>query len=46
MDFIEYIEEKLEKKITKNLIEIQPGDVPSTYADVESLKISDTHLNL
>jgi UDP-glucuronate 4-epimerase len=38
MDFIEYIEEKLEKKITKNLIEIQPGDVPSTYADVESLK--------
>ena len=38
MDFIEEIELKLEKKIDKNYLEIQPGDVPATYADVSDLE--------
>lgn len=37
MDFIEAIENELGKKAKKNLMEIQPGDVESTYADVTSL---------
>ena len=40
MDFIEALENKLGKKAQKNMLPIQPGDVPSTYADVEDL-ISD-----
>lgn len=35
--FIEVLEDCLEKKAEKNLLPIQPGDVPDTYADVESL---------
>ena len=37
MDFIEAIENKLGKKIEKNMMPIQPGDVPATYADVSDL---------
>jgi UDP-glucuronate 4-epimerase len=38
MDFISAIENKLSIKIKKNLMEIQPGDVPETYADVKDLE--------
>tara|TARA_B110000263_G_C15268906_1_gene492463 strand:- start:481 stop:1521 length:1041 start_codon:yes stop_codon:yes gene_type:complete len=34
MDFIEVIESKLNKKFKINFMDIQPGDVPNTYADV------------
>ncbi len=37
MDFIEAIEEVLGKKAKKNFLPIQPGDVPSTFADTKSL---------
>lgn len=37
MHFIEVLENYLGKKAIKNLLPIQPGDVPSTYADVEDL---------
>ncbi|WP_353661509.1 NAD-dependent epimerase [Hydrogenimonas sp. SS33] len=37
MDFIEAIEKALGKKAKKNLLPIQPGDVPATYADVSDL---------
>jgi UDP-glucuronate 4-epimerase len=40
-DFIEAIEKATGKKARKNLLPIQPGDVPETYANVEDL-ISDT----
>ena len=37
MDFITAIENKLETTIEKNMMPIQPGDVPATYADVTDL---------
>ncbi|WP_457602922.1 NAD-dependent epimerase [Nitratifractor sp.] len=37
MDFITAIEEAIGKEAQKNLLPIQPGDVPATYADVEDL---------
>jgi len=37
MDFITAIENKLGKTIEKNMMPIQPGDVPATYADVRDL---------
>jgi UDP-glucuronate 4-epimerase len=37
MDFIEAIENKLGIKIEKNMMPIQAGDVPATYADVTDL---------
>ena len=37
MDFIEALEEKIGKKAKKNMLPIQAGDVPSTYADVTDL---------
>jgi UDP-glucuronate 4-epimerase len=37
MAFIEAIEDKLGKKAIKNLLPMQDGDVPATYADVEDL---------
>ena len=37
MDFIEEIEHKLGTKIKKNMMEMQPGDVPQTYACVDDL---------
>ncbi len=35
--FIEVLEDCLGKKARKNLLPIQPGDVPATYADVNDL---------
>lgn len=35
--FIEVLEECLGRKAKKNLMPIQPGDVPATYADVDDL---------
>ena len=37
MDYIETIEKKLGKVAKKNFLPMQPGDVPSTYADVDDL---------
>lgn len=36
--FIELLEDNLNKKAEKNLLPMQPGDVPDTYADVSDLK--------
>mgnify|MGYP000722132588 CR=1 FL=1 len=38
MDFITAIEKKIGKTVNKNFMEIQPGDVPQTYADVTDLE--------
>ncbi|WP_028492579.1 NAD-dependent epimerase [Thioalkalivibrio sp. ALE19] len=38
MHYIEVLEENLAKKAEKNLLPLQPGDVPDTYADVEDLR--------
>jgi UDP-glucuronate 4-epimerase len=35
--YIEIIEECLGRKAQKNLLPLQPGDVPETYADIEDL---------
>jgi len=35
--FIEILEEKLGQRAQKNLLPLQPGDVPATYADVQAL---------
>ena len=37
MRYIEVLEDCLGRKATKNLLPMQPGDVPDTYADVEAL---------
>ena len=37
MHYIEVLEECLGKKAEKNLLPLQPGDVPDTYADVTDL---------
>jgi UDP-glucuronate 4-epimerase len=37
MRYIEVIEECLGKKAEKNMLPLQPGDVPDTYADVDAL---------
>ncbi len=37
MDFITAIEKAIGKEAKKNLLPIQPGDVPETYADVSDL---------
>jgi UDP-glucuronate 4-epimerase len=41
MDFIEAIENELGLKAKKEFLPLQPGDVPSTFADVTDL-IRDT----
>ncbi len=38
MDFIESIERSLGKTAAKNMLPIQPGDVPATWADVSDLE--------
>ena len=38
MEFIESIEKALGKKALKNMLPMQPGDVPSTWADTTDLK--------
>ncbi len=37
MHFIEVIEDSLGKKAKKNLLPLQPGDVPATYANIDDL---------
>lgn len=37
MKYIEVLEDKLGRKAEKNLLPLQPGDVPDTWADVEDL---------
>ena len=37
MSFIEAIEKRLGKMAVKNYMDLQPGDVPATYADVNDL---------
>ncbi len=37
MDFIKAIETALGKEADKNFMDLQPGDVPATYADVDDL---------
>ena len=37
LKYIEVLEQKLGKKAEKELLPLQPGDVPDTYADVEAL---------
>ena len=37
MDFINTIEKTFGKKFNINFMDLQPGDVPSTYADVDNL---------
>lgn len=37
MRYIELIEQCLGKKAQKNLLPLQPGDVPDTYADIDDL---------
>lgn len=37
LSFIETLEKCLDKKAIKNLLPLQPGDVPDTYADVSDL---------
>jgi UDP-glucuronate 4-epimerase len=38
MSLIETLEKMLGKKAEKNLLPMQPGDVPATFADVEALR--------
>lgn len=38
MDYIEAIERAIGKKAVKNMLDMQPGDVKQTYADVSLLK--------
>ncbi len=37
MDFISAIEDALGKKAEKNFMDLQPGDVPATFADIDDL---------
>lgn len=39
LHFIEVLEEALGKKAEKNLLPLQQGDVPATYADIEDLTL-------
>lgn len=38
MDFVEAIEDALGQKTTRNYMDIQPGDVPATWANAELLE--------
>ncbi|MEL7448878.1 MAG: NAD-dependent epimerase [Pseudomonadota bacterium] len=42
MRYIEIIEECIGKEAQKNMLPLQPGDVPDTYADVDDL-VADVH---
>ncbi|MCS6898722.1 MAG: NAD-dependent epimerase [Myxococcales bacterium] len=37
MEMITYLEEELGIQATKRFLELQPGDVPATYADIDAL---------
>jgi len=39
-DFISVIEDACGAKANKNLLPMQPGDVPLTYADIDPLTVS------
>ena len=41
MHYVEVLEQCLGRKAEKNLLPLQPGDVPDTYADVSDL-VADT----
>ena len=41
MEYIAVLEESLGRKASMNLLPLQPGDVPDTYADVSDL-VADT----
>ena len=41
MEFIELLEQAFETTVEKNMLPMQPGDVVSTYANVDAL-VSDT----
>ena len=41
MTFIETLEDALGMKAEKNMLPIQPGDVPATFADIDNL-VDDT----
>jgi len=38
MDYIACIEKAVGKTATKNMLPMQPGDVPATFANIEDLK--------
>ncbi len=38
--FIEVIEQAVGREAQKNLLPMQPGDVPATYADIEALEVA------
>ena len=38
MDYIEALESAFGRKAKKNFMDIQPGDVPYTHADVKALE--------
>jgi len=38
LKFIEVLESAIGKKAIKNLMDIQPGDVPATYADIKDIQ--------
>ena len=38
MAFIQTLEAALGRSAIKNLLPMQPGDVPATYADIEDLR--------
>ena len=38
MEYIESIEDKIGKKAVKNMLPLQPGDVPATEADIRHAK--------
>ena len=37
MRYIEVVEQELGRKAEKNMLPMQPGDVPDTFADVDAL---------
>ena len=39
MDYIEALEKILDKKAIINFLPLQPGDVPDTYANSDSLQL-------
>lgn len=38
MTYIEALEKALDKTVIKNMMDIQPGDVPATHADTTALE--------
>ncbi len=38
LEFVEILEELIGKRVEKNLLSMQPGDVPATYADITKIR--------